>query len=170
MKKKQGRKSMWNYVLKWICSPPIKRKLLIEAFFYLAWARILKSIPFSKVAPTLGTPMVETPITYELKFVPIIREISSAVCKMSCHTIWESACMVKAVAAMKMLERRGIESTLYLGTAKDHSGKMIAHAWLRSGPFYLTGFEEMEKFTVVAKFGKQLKANAGQRRIKKHES
>ena len=61
----------------------------------------------------------------------------------------------KAIAAMKMLERRKIESTLYLGTAKDENGKMIAHAWLRSGPFYITGFEEMERFTVVGKFAKE---------------
>ena len=47
---------------------------------------------------------------------------------------------------MKMLERRKIESTLYLGTAKDENGKMIAHAWLRSGPFYITGAEGMERF------------------------
>ena len=45
-----------------------------------------------------------------------------------------------------MLERRNIESTLYLGTAKDDQGQFIAHAWLRSGPFYLTGAEEMEAF------------------------
>ncbi len=72
---------------------------------------------------------------------------------MSRHTWWESQCLVMAIAAMKMLDRRGIESTLYLGTARDADGKMIAHAWLRSGNIYLTGFEEMRKFTVVGKFG-----------------
>ena len=34
--------------------------LLLEAFIYLGWARILKSIPFSKVAPSLGDQMNET--------------------------------------------------------------------------------------------------------------
>ena len=74
---------------------------------------------------------------------------------MSRHTFWESQCLVKAIAAMKMLERRQIESTLYLGTAKDENGNLIAHAWLRSGPFYITGVEAMEKFTVVSKFAKK---------------
>ena len=55
-----------------------------------------------------------------------------------------------------MLEKRGIESTLYLGTAKDESGELIAHAWLRSGPYFVTGAEGMEKFTVVGKFAKKL--------------
>ena len=54
-----------------------------------------------------------------------------------------------------MLERRNIDSTLYLGTAKDYQGQFIAHAWLRSGPFYLTGAEEMGRFIVVGKFAKK---------------
>ena len=36
------------------------KSMFIEAFFYLAWARILKAVPFSKVAPTLGAYMNET--------------------------------------------------------------------------------------------------------------
>ena len=60
------------------------------------------------------------------------------------------------MAAMKMLEKRGIESTLYLGMAKDETGALIAHAWLRSGPFYITGSEGMERFTVVGKFAKRI--------------
>ena len=78
---------------------------------------------------------------------------------MSKYTFWESQCLVKAIAGMKMLERRGIDSTLYLGTARDESGKMIAHAWLRSGPFYISGAEGMEKFTVVSMFGKRISNN-----------
>ena len=54
---------------------------------------------------------------------------------MSKYTFWESQCLVKAIAGMKMLERRNIESTLYLGTAKDAKGQMYrSDAWLRSGP------------------------------------
>jgi hypothetical protein len=59
------------------------------------------------------------------------------------------------MAAMKMLEKRKIDSTLYLGTAKDENGGLIAHAWLRSGPFYITGAEVMDRFTVVSKFSKE---------------
>ncbi|MNR36049.1 hypothetical protein D3C85_1539370 [compost metagenome] len=73
---------------------------------------------------------------------------------MSKYTIWDSKCLVRAIAAMKMLHRRQIDSTLYLGTTRDESKKMIAHAWLRSGRYYVTGKEEMERFTVVGKFAK----------------
>ena len=102
----------------------------------------------------LGTPMKETPMFLDQVDETLIAAISSAVNRMSRHTLWESKCFVTAVACMKMLERRGIDSTLYMGTSKDQSGKMIAHAWLRSGPHYLTGVEAMEQFTVVGIFGK----------------
>ncbi|MFB5267894.1 lasso peptide biosynthesis B2 protein [Paenibacillus enshidis] len=158
---------MWSKVKKLISLPPSKRKLFIEAYFYLAWARILKSLPFSRVAPALGASMLETSYTHDPYHEPALRAVSFAVRTMSRHTLWESTCLVKAIAAMKMLERRGIESTLYMGTAKDRSGKMIAHAWVRSGSLYITGFEEMEKFTVVGKFGKLLNSKAGRRGISK---
>ncbi|MED3758939.1 lasso peptide biosynthesis B2 protein [Peribacillus frigoritolerans] len=133
-----------------------KTKLLyIEAFLHLGRARYLKSISFSKVAPTLGEQMKES--SYELIATDkeILANVSRAINIMSRYTIWESQCLVKAMAAMKMLEKREIDSTLYLGTAKDENGGLIAHAWLRSGPYYITGAEVMDRFTVVSKFSKK---------------
>lgn len=133
-----------------------KTKLLYtEAFIHLGRARYLKSISFSKVAPTLGEQMKES--SYELIAADkeILANVSRAINIMSRYTIWESQCLVKAMAAMKMLEKRKIDSTLYLGTAKDENGGLIAHAWLRSGPFYITGAEVMDRFTVVSMFSKK---------------
>lgn len=130
-----------------------KRRLMLEALIYLGWARVLKAMPFSRIAPSLGRPMTETTLDHDPSNERLIRQISQAVRVVSRHTVWESKCLVKAIAAKKMLERRRIESTLYLGTARDEEGNMIAHAWLRSGPFYVTGAEEMNIFTTVAAFG-----------------
>ncbi|MBP1990382.1 lasso peptide biosynthesis B2 protein [Paenibacillus eucommiae] len=130
--------------------------IFIEAFFYLGWARILISRPFAKVAPSLGASMEETsdiqPHMTKLQLI----QVHDAIHIVSEHTFWESKCLVRAIAALKMLERRSIESTLYLGTAKDESRKMVAHAWLRSGPFYITGAEGRERFAVVGKFAKHI--------------
>lgn len=128
--------------------------LLIEAFIQLGRARYLKSIPFAKVAPTLGEPMKETSFSLVLSSKEDVANVSKAIQLMSGYTFWESQCLVKAIAGMSMLEKRNIDSTLYLGTAKDEKGDLIAHAWLRSGPYYISGAEGMEKFTVVAKFAK----------------
>ncbi len=126
---------------------------MLEAFIFLAWARVMKLLPFSRLAPSLGRPMTETPFVHDLTAERTIRQISEAVRVMSRHTFWESQCLVQALAAKKMLERRHMDSTLYLGTAKDERGNLIAHAWLRSGPIYLTGAGERRLFTKVAAFG-----------------
>ncbi|PFX87215.1 stage V sporulation protein S [Bacillus toyonensis] len=133
--------------------------LFLEAFIFLGWARVLKSITFSKVAPSLGDYMNETSVAQIQQHEDTLKEVSEAISIMSRYTFWESQCLVKAIAGMKMLEKRDIESTLYLGTAKDNSGALIAHAWLRSGSFYVTGSEGMEKFTVVGSFAKGLSEN-----------
>lgn len=130
--------------------------MLIEAFILLGWARVLKGIPFSKVAPSLGQQLKETSYNANSNDKETISRVSKAIHIMSRYTLWESQCLVKAIAGMKMLERRKIESTIYLGTAKDENGELIAHAWLRSGPFYISGAEVMERFTVVAKFAKEV--------------
>lgn len=132
--------------------------LFVEAFIFLAWARIIKSLTFSKVALYLGEQMEETSLCIDFTKYKVLKQVSQSVNIMSKYTFWESMCLVRAIAAMKMLERRNIESTIYFGTAKDKSGKLIAHAWLRSGPFYLTGAEEMERFVVVRKFAKKIES------------
>jgi hypothetical protein len=129
--------------------------LIMETFLYLAWARFLVWLPFARIAPSLGSWMKETPLLSNQQETFLIK-LSIALHIMSRHTFWDSKCLVRAIAAMKMLDRRHIDSTLYLGTAKDANGKMIAHAWLRSGTFYVTGAEEMRKFTVVGIFAKRL--------------
>ncbi|MEK3796893.1 lasso peptide biosynthesis B2 protein [Peribacillus sp. FSL H8-0477] len=132
------------------------KRLMVEAFVTLAWARYRKSKVFAKIAPSLGEQMAETTYLENTQNRVILRNVSNAIHMMSLFTFWESECLVKAIAGMKMLEKRGIESTLYLGTAKDQMG-LIAHAWLRSGSFYISGSDGMERFTVVAKFAKRKK-------------
>jgi hypothetical protein len=136
----------------------MKIKLLfVEAFFFLGWARFLKSMSFSKIASSLGEHMRETTLEMDESNRKLLVNISQAVNMMSKYTLWESMCLVKAMAAMKMLERRKIDSTIYFGTAKDETGKLIAHAWLRCGPYYITGSEGMEEFVVVSKFAKNIR-------------
>jgi hypothetical protein len=132
------------------------KQILVEAFVFLGWARLLKSFRFSKIAPSFGEYMKETPLKIVEGNLKLLKNVSQAVNLMSRHTPWDSVCLVKAIAAMKMLERRQIESTIYFGTAKDDQGKLIAHAWLRSGPYIITGADEMNRFVVVSKYAKKI--------------
>ncbi|WP_426870050.1 lasso peptide biosynthesis B2 protein [Jeotgalibacillus proteolyticus] len=135
--------------------------MLLETYVHLAKARIAKTKPFSEIAPSLGDHMEETSFEPEPANKRVLASVSQSVNLMSKYTFWESQCLVKAIAAMRMLEKRKIESTLYLGTGRDEHGKLAAHAWLRSGPYYITGSEGMEKYTVVGKFAKRIPEKMG---------
>jgi hypothetical protein len=145
---------MRSKVIRFVRMPLRQKWMLAEAYYYLAWARVLKSRPFSTVAPRLGVQMKETPLSVEPGQLAELKQVAQVIRLMSRYTLWESQCLVRAMAGMKMLERRKIASTLYLGTARDGEGRLIAHAWLRSGPIIVTGGEEMPAFTTVAIFGK----------------
>ncbi|MNO30878.1 hypothetical protein D3C76_208260 [compost metagenome] len=132
--------------------------LLPEALWRLFLVRIQLLFPFARTAPQLGIQAQETPMVSQEGDIARIQHITKAIRVMSRCTPWKSTCMVRAVAGLKMLEKRGIESTLYMGVAKDKQGQMIAHAWLRSGSYYISGDDVMKGFVVVEKFAKVLHA------------
>ena len=132
------------------------KRLMLEAYLYLGWARMLKVRPFAKVAPSLGQQMEETSLEHNLSEKNMIKRVSEVIHMMSRYTFWESECLVKAIDGMKMIEKRQIEINIYLLTAKYENGELIAHAWLRSGPFYISGSQGMERFTVVATFANKI--------------
>ncbi|ULO06864.1 lasso peptide biosynthesis B2 protein [Paenibacillus sp. 19GGS1-52] len=132
--------------------------LIPEALLRLTLARIQLLFPFSKTATRLGLKSNETSSVSKDSDITSIKHITSAIRIISRYTPWKSTCMVRAVAGLDMLEKRGIESTLYLGVARDVKGQMIAHAWLRSGAYYVSGDDMMQGFVVVEKFAKVLQA------------
>jgi hypothetical protein len=80
------------------------------------------------------------------------RMISYQVNRVAMNTPWESKCLVRALTAQKLLSNENISSTLYLGIKKENE-KMLAHAWIRTGDFYLTGGDGKE-YAIVARFRK----------------
>ncbi|MFA9457488.1 lasso peptide biosynthesis B2 protein [Halalkalibacter sp. AB-rgal2] len=142
------------------------RKLLfIEAFTFLAIARTLKLLPFATVSKWLGEQHAESAFCHSKETNQLVDDIALAIEVMSRYTFWESKCLVQAIAAMKMLERRRVSSTLYLGVMKEKQGQMAAHAWLRSGSYYVSGADEMERYTVVQTFSKQIIAKESRRGV-----
>ncbi|MBR4782099.1 MAG: lasso peptide biosynthesis B2 protein [Lachnospiraceae bacterium] len=76
--------------------------------------------------------------------------VSYAVDKVCSRTAWESKCLVRALTAQHLLKKKGISSTMYLG-CKMEEGKMVAHAWLRVGKYYVTGGNG-EGYSIVDRF------------------
>ena len=141
-----------NKIMEFIRLPMQVKWMLLEVLFLSAkYRRQMLYQPFAEISPAIGTLGLETdrnsaddPVVFH------VRRAIDIVCK---RTIWESMCMVRALTAKKMLNRRGFPCTLYMGVAKDSDGKMIAHAWCRCGKIYVTGGNGHKKYTVTAIYG-----------------
>lgn len=129
------------------------RFLLLEALFVLGATRLLiLTVPFKRIAPHLGKQTEKKPLEDDQTPSASVQRIGWAVCAVAGHTPWESACLVQAIAAKWMLQRRRLPSTLYLGVAKDKDAPLQAHAWLRCQGSILTGASGHQRFTVIASF------------------
>lgn len=134
-------------------------RLLAEAGGLLVVARLaVWFVPFRRLATHLGDEMAESPAADTEAQRAAAAPIGWAVRTLGRRLPGMSQCLVQAVAATWMLQRRRIPSTLYFGMARDSSGKVTAHAWVRCGTQVLTGAKKRHEFTVVATFAAPLLA------------
>lgn len=146
----------WRKVL---ALPWADRWLLVQVFVLLgsAWL-ILRLIPFRNLAPRLGSLHKETPPEISPDALAQARRVGLTIARISPYTPWKSTCFPQALAAKYWLSRRSIPTTLYLGVALNKAAdasrsRMSAHAWLRCGPFFVTGGPGHERYTITARFG-----------------
>lgn len=118
---------------------PFKQKIMLpEALFLSAYYRFLILYkPFSMLSRKIGILGYETPS--DANYHSIVHEVRAVVEAVCRHTPWESKCLVRALTAKKMLNRRGCPCTLYMGVKQTGDGMMDAHAWLRCGDIFVTG-------------------------------
>lgn len=130
---------------------PLREKLLVlEIAWEMARARLeLLRVPFREIAATLGEPGRETPEEAPPDRLP--PRVGGHVRSLSTVLPWECRCLVQALAARRVLQRRGCPTTLYLGVRRRGEG-LEAHAFLRWGSRILTGAEERETYRVIATF------------------
>lgn len=128
-----------------------RKKMYLEALFYAAIYRFLILIFSSTfLEKRMGVRGEESEREIAKEAVNKGREIGYVVNWVCKRTPWESKCLVRALTAQRMLRKRRISSTLYLGCGKM-DGKLVAHAWIRSGSQFLTGGNG-DEYTMVAKF------------------
>ncbi|WP_026882526.1 lasso peptide biosynthesis B2 protein [Clostridium akagii] len=133
---------------------------LFEAFFISGLVRFaILFVPFKKLASICGKYKEET--TMEITDIEkqVVSKVAWAVGEASTRTPWESKCLVKALTAQRMLVKRKISSTVYLGLAKNENKTLLAHAWIRSGQKIITGEREMVAFKEVARFANYPRRN-----------
>lgn len=148
---------VWRKFKTFISITIIDKMNLFEALYLTAFFKIVIFIlPFKTYKRYFGMHNMETSYEIDNSEYKTIRRISWVVSTISKYTPWESKCLVQAMTAQKMLRRRCLYSTLYLGVGKNDEGNNLqAHAWLRSGSIIVTGGQNMEKFNEVAHFSNE---------------
>ncbi|MBL4710637.1 MAG: lasso peptide biosynthesis B2 protein [Flavobacteriales bacterium] len=152
MKKKRINYSRLNSSMRF---PSPKKAMLINAFFYLCYSRLLlKTTSFKKLAARLGEPMTESTIDSDKEAIDTALQFGKSINKLSNYTPFRSMCFEQALALKFLLNKKGIASTIYLGVLKvEDESKLKAHAWTRVGNVYPTGNKGKESFTIISTFG-----------------
>ena len=149
---------MFRRLNKFIALPARHKRLLVEAGLALGRARfLLTRRPFKRLVP--GPESRDGPGAAtgpDAGTLATLQEISLALRRAARYTPWQSACLVQALAARHMMQKRGIPGALSMAAALDGAGqpdKMSAHAWVKCGSHFVTGEEGHERYTVLSTFG-----------------
>jgi hypothetical protein len=131
--------------------PSADRVLLVEATVALSAAGLRLSVTsFARIASGLGRHMDESADAVDAAALKQAARVRWAVETVARHLPWKPVCLPQALAAKRMLQRRGIASTLYLGV--DPAKQLDAHAWVRVGRMIVTGGPREDRFAVVSTF------------------
>jgi hypothetical protein len=123
--------------------------LFSEAWLLLAKARLMLVFrPFNKILPIIRN---ELPNNKPVDTI-LLEQIKLSIARACVRSPWRTKCFEQALAARMMLKRRGIATATYFGVSKNPDDKIEAHAWLKCGEFVVTGWERMDKYSVVGVF------------------
>lgn len=135
--------------------PGFIKLALLPTWVLLGLARLLVlCLPFQTLAPKLGQ-HVGTCV-----FIPLIpahllgraRLIARLIRTTAQYCPWQANCFAQAIAARVWLKVFGIPYALYFGLCKNATQQLSAHAWVCSGPVFVSGGNSFAQFTVVGTF------------------
>lgn len=127
------------------------KRLYLKVLFLSAFYRLfILMFPIKLVNKFMGVINEESKQEESEEAYKKAAVISRAVEQICRITPWESKCLVRALTMQHLLKKNKVSSTLYLGVGKDGE-KMIAHAWLRTGKYYISGGCG-DGYTLLAKY------------------
>ena len=138
--------------------PGSDKWLSIELAIELARARVQVSfVPLRLYTRDLGAPQAAAPVHAAGVSEPdpptfrLLRSVHGLTAALSRVLPWKCTCLVRALAAHRVLRRRGCLTRLSLGVRKNVA-EMEAHAWLSYGSRIITGAAQAASFSPVATF------------------
>jgi len=130
--------------------------MMAEALFYLLVSDFLiYLLPMRWWSGWIG----EAQQTVDAKPVPeyqkqTVRKVRKNVFRANKLLLKSSRCFALSLAIKKMLSRRNISVSLYLGVNKGETGSLKAHAWVKGGERIIYGGSNAsENYTQLIAFG-----------------
>lgn len=120
----------------------------------VVWVRLcVRLLPFRWIAPSLGRQggPYTSPAHASSHTASSIRQVQDAIAAAVRNLPGQTVCLPQAIAAQRMLHRRGVQGTLYLGTRREN-GELHFHAWLKHAHLFVTGAFPEGQFTVLTSF------------------
>jgi len=118
------------------CRIPLSQKVLVaEAICFLIASKLLLMLLPFRLCKQLFR---KNERLHKQTNVRFLKEIRIAVERANKIAIWSNVCLVKSFAARLMLQRRGIDSSIYLGVTIKEGKELAAHAWLISNGICVT--------------------------------
>jgi Transglutaminase-like superfamily len=132
--------------------PAHDRRCVFEAVVQVTRASLeLRLLPSKRTVSLLGS--VGTSVPEESVDQPQLREaalVGRAVAAAGRRLPWHPTCLRQALAAQRMLRRRGIANRLHLGVAS--AAELEAHAWVTVQGEPVVGNAGLERFVPLAAF------------------
>ncbi|MFS2013665.1 lasso peptide biosynthesis B2 protein [Azospirillum sp. CT11-132] len=127
--------------------------LAVEAAFWLltAWLA-LRLVPFRFLVGTLS-PRVTHPAPQGTERRRIVRQVCWAVMAAARRFPIPIVCFPRAIAAQRMLARRGVATRLPYGVRRELDGSLLAHVWVDVDHVTVLG-NPTTGFSIVTIFGK----------------
>ena len=128
--------------------PVSEKKLFIEGVAMLYYAKAFISIfPFKTCIKKLKSGNN----AFQVADLETVKAIRSAISRANKVAFWENMCLVSALAARIMLNKRDIQSVIHLGLKFEHKRKIHAHAWIMVDDIIITpkgdmNFKEIYSF------------------------
>lgn len=127
-------------------TPRLSPPLVVECLLALIGAAIaLRLVPFARLARWLSRPALtpaEAPPALAAELARILPGLSR-------RLPWRSLCFEQGIAAHRLLQRRGLATTLSYGAAPIE-GQLKAHVWVRSGALDVVGCDNAADFAVLS--------------------
>jgi hypothetical protein len=126
-----------------------ERLIIPEAFFQLFLERIKVSFfPSRKYLPTSEIDKNIFPSSEKIDSVKIVASVING---LSTRTPWSSTCLIKVLAAHKMLARRRIPHVLHFGVHINQSKEIKAHAWLSVASEAIIGGDNLHFYKEISR-------------------